>query len=212
MLLWARGRDCMLTFVIRSSIIAHRQNVCLDCVGLTRCIHVQPCRRVARGAPLSVLAPAGELKRPPHLPRTRTQQGHCCRRQGAGFLQRLSSGRYNWAPAKNKELRRTKQPLSRLHSLAGPVRHITIPFTKTRDLETPHASCGAHSTVTVTQTGVRMTIYNMLARRQPLQTSRPPYGLQQSRRARSHVHKSQRRLHSQICIELYPHLSLSAEQ
>lgn len=105
MLLWARGRDCMLTFVIRSSIIAHRQNVCLDCVGLTRCIHVQPCRRVARGAPLSVLAPppAGELKRPPHLPRTRTQQGHCCRRQGAGFLQRLSSGRYNWAPAKNNK-------------------------------------------------------------------------------------------------------------
>jgi hypothetical protein len=171
MLLWARGRDCMLTFVIRSSIIAHRQNVCLDCVGLTRCIHVQPCRRVARGAPLSVLAPAGELKRPPHLPRTRTQQGHCCRRQGAGFLQRLSSGRYNWAPAKNKEEQNSLSSKLPQPRGAGKAYYHTF-----YHLETPHASCGAHSTVTVTQTGVRMTIYNMLARRQPLQTSTLPMG------------------------------------
>ena len=146
MLLWAREGDCMLTFVIRSSIIAHRQNVCLDCVGLTRSAAYMSNRvAVARGA-LSVLAPAGELKRPPHLPRTRTQQGHCCRRQGAG----LQAAALEWPlrRAQNKTASRG----------AGKAFYHTF-YHIPRDLETPHASCGAHSTVTATQTGVRMTIF-----------------------------------------------------
>ena len=130
---WARGRDCMLTFVIRSSIIAHRQNVCLDCVGLSRCIHVQQCRCRLR---LSVLAPAGELKRPSSPP-TRTQRKQLAARALLPAARCWIAAALEWPLRCNG----TKQP-------RGAGKHYTIPFTIPRDLETPHASsivCGAHS-------------------------------------------------------------------